>query len=393
MSDRIRVIVPDSHDWTTLGTGGGIETILKMLVEGAERAGLELTLVCAGPREATRGSVHFLPVMGRADSEAAFVRRLRNRLRSNKLNLPSEAVVLANAEHYCWAFRKTSLPVVLLAHGTPPETLMLRHGRLYVKLFQRFIERSAVSRARRIIAVNGNVARYYLAQHPDLDPSKIIEIGVGLDLREFENRPRTDPFAKYHLSRDRDNVLFVGRLHREKNVRLFLQACDELVRIRPALQVMIIGEGPEASLVAEWMRSRPWIHWIERLPRDVVLDFMSESKALAVTSTYEGLPMVMLEALASALPVVSTDVGRAAEFLRPPHGRVVPASPQAFSEALGDVLTWDEDEVSTAVESLRPLIDFENTIHSIASILREVRANQEIGRVSSSRADQLYEPD
>jgi hypothetical protein len=67
MPEALRVIVPDSHDWTTLGTGGRIETFLKMLIEGAERSGLALTLICPGPKESIRGSVHFLPVMLKAD--------------------------------------------------------------------------------------------------------------------------------------------------------------------------------------------------------------------------------------------------------------------------------------------------------------------------------------
>lgn len=372
MPGELQVIVPDSHDWTTLGTGGGIETFLKMLIEGAEESGLTLTLVCAGPRESSRGSVRFLPIMAKANSEAAFVRRLGKSLRTNGLALPREAVVLANAEHYAWAFRRTAHPVVLMAHGAAPETLRLRHGPLYVKLFQRFVERPAVGRAKRIIAINRRVACYYLERYPFLDPRKIVEIGIGLDLREFENRPRTDPFATYSIARDRETVLFVGRLYPEKNVHLFLEACDELVHTRPSLQAIIIGAGPDSSLVREWTKARPWIHWFERIPRDDVLDLMSVSNALVVTSTYESGPLVMLEALASGLPVVSTEVGRAPEFLSPPLGHIVPGSPGAFVESLKDVLTWNRDEVRKAAGRARGLMNFENTIHAVASVLREI---------------------
>jgi glycosyltransferase involved in cell wall biosynthesis len=372
MTDALEVIVPDSHDWTTLGTGGGIETFLKMLIEGAERAGLALTLVCAGPRESTRGSVHFLPVMPKADSEAAFVRRLAKSLRTDALALPRDAIVLANAEHYAWAFRKTHHPVVLMSHGAAPETLRLRHSALFVKMFQRFIEREAVNRARRIIAVNAGVARYYRGKFPWLDARKVVEIGIGLDFREFENRPRTNPFATYHISRDRDTVLFVGRLSPEKNVHLFLEVCDELVHTRPALQAIVIGAGPDASLVREWTKTRPWIQWFERISRDDVLDLMSAANAMVVTSTYESGPLVMLEAIASGLPVVSTEVGRASEFLVPPLGRITSASPRAIAESLRDVLSWNRDAVRTAVGPVKSLMNFENTVHSIASVLREI---------------------
>jgi trehalose-6-phosphate synthase len=41
--------------------------------------------------------------------------------------------------------------------------------------------------------------------------------------------------------------------------------------------------------VRDWEKTRPWIRWIERIPRDDVLDLMSVSNALVVTSTYEGM--------------------------------------------------------------------------------------------------------
>jgi UDP-glucose:(heptosyl)LPS alpha-1,3-glucosyltransferase len=103
---------------------------------------------------------------------------------------------------------------------------------------------------------------------------------------------------------------------------------------------------------------------------------MSVSKALVVTSTYESGPLVMLEALASGLPVVSTEVGRAPEFLSPPLGRIVSASPRAIAESLRDVLTWNRDEVLKAVGPVKRLTNFENTIHSIASVLREIHLDQ-----------------
>jgi glycosyltransferase involved in cell wall biosynthesis len=369
---QLKVIVPDSHDWTTLGTGGGIETFLKMLIESAERADLALTLVCAGPREFTSGSVHMLPIMPKADSEASFVRQLGKSLRSDGLGLPRDAVVLANAEHYAWAFRKTHHPIVLMSHGAAPETLRLRHGPLFVKLFQRFIEREAVNRARRIIAVNPAVARYYRGKFPWLDIGRIVEIGIGLDLREFEHRPRADPFAAHHISPNHDTVLFVGRLYPEKNVQLFLEACDELVHTHPALQAIIVGAGPEASIVREWKRTRAWLNWFERISREDVLDLMSVSNALVVTSRYESGPLVMLEAIASGLPVVSTDVGRAKEFLSPPLGTIISPSPGAVAESLREVLTWNRDEVRKAGEPVRRLMNFENTVQSIASVLKEI---------------------
>src|SRR5574340_459245 len=89
---ELDLIVPMSHDWTTLGRGGGIETFLKLFIKCAPQWGLKLTVLCSGPREETSGSVRFLPIMTRASGELDFTRQLRRVLLHGKLGLPAGAV-------------------------------------------------------------------------------------------------------------------------------------------------------------------------------------------------------------------------------------------------------------------------------------------------------------
>jgi glycosyltransferase involved in cell wall biosynthesis len=169
-------------------------------------------------------------------------------------------------------------------------------------------------------------------------------------------------------------VLFVGRLSAEKNVSLFLSACERLVSEGRAFQAVVVGEGPEGAKLSEMLHTRPWLHWIPRAHRGQVLDLMFTSSALAICSIYEGLPTVLVEALGAGLPVVSTDVGRSREFLREPTGLVVEADPRSFSDALQRILALDPAMLHRADPELRKRIDFKTTASTIAAVLRDVSA-------------------
>src|SRR3989442_3715159 len=87
-SPPLHILLPTSHDWTTLGTGGGVGAFLNAFFEHAPEGSLRITVICAGPREATQSSVPFLPITTHAPSEIGFVRQLRRRLNFCQIILP-----------------------------------------------------------------------------------------------------------------------------------------------------------------------------------------------------------------------------------------------------------------------------------------------------------------
>jgi glycosyltransferase involved in cell wall biosynthesis len=102
-------------------------------------------------------------------------------------------------------------------------------------------------------------------------------------------------------------VLGVGRLSAQKNFRLLVDAFASLRRERNA-RLVILGEGPERAALEARIRE---LH----LQDDVLLPgfvdnpyaWMSRAGVLVLSSDFEGLPTVLVEALAVGTPVVSTD--------------------------------------------------------------------------------------
>lgn len=365
------VLLPESSDWTTLGTGGGIQTFVRSLAEHASEVSLDLTVLCAGRRPGVLGTARMVPIMSHARSEFAFAARLRHELSHRRIELPKGAVVLANAEHYVWAFRNRGIPVVLMAHGALAETLQMRHTAAFMWAFRKFVEADAIRQARRILSISPGVETYYATHYPQ-SSSKVLSIPLGVDLAQFRNRPLESPFLRHSLDPGTPIVLFVGRLYPEKNLPLFLGACDQVATRGVSVQALVVGDGIERKVVRNALQSRPWLRWIPRMSHSELIDLMAVSAALVICSRYEGLPVVLLEAIASGLPVVSTEVGRARELLHSDNGRIVQPDSPAIASALKELLTWDRAAILEARRRLGEGMDFSWTARRIAEILREV---------------------
>ena len=95
------------------------------------------------------------------------------------------------------------------------------------------------------------------------------------------------------------------------------------------------------------------------------MELMGYSDLLAIGSSYEGLPTVLLEAVCAGLPVVSTNVGRAGELLGPANGVVVERSPRDFADGIIRASRLDRALVGEAARQLRPRLDFRRTADAI----------------------------
>jgi glycosyltransferase involved in cell wall biosynthesis len=107
---------------------------------------------------------------------------------------------------------------------------------------------------------------------------------------------------------DGNHALFVGRVSEEKGVRTLLDAWGRL----PNTRLRVIGRGP-----LEDRQPSGGIEWTGSLPHDEVLAQMRAARVLVVPSNcYESAPMVIVEAFATGLPVIASDLGAMAGMIR-----------------------------------------------------------------------------
>ena len=124
-------------------------------------------------------------------------------------------------------------------------------------------------------------------------PGRVVVLPCGIDLELFTPVPQQQAREALGLPAERRLVLFAGELRPEKRVEIARAAVEQL---RQA--------GDDVELVIAAGQSH------ERVPL-----FMSACDVLVLVSDYEGSPMVIKEAMACGLPIVSTDVGDVAEVV------------------------------------------------------------------------------
>jgi glycosyltransferase involved in cell wall biosynthesis len=119
-------------------------------------------------------------------------------------------------------------------------------------------------------------------------------------------------------------LITVCRLTGWKGVDGLIQALPTL----PDVGLVIVGDGPlYADLVALAQRLgvQKRVRFVGAVPKEQVSAYLRACDIFVLNSTYEGLPHVILEAIAAGLPAIATDVGGTREVLQDnPNGQLIP---------------------------------------------------------------------
>ncbi|TNC50552.1 glycosyltransferase family 4 protein [Rubellimicrobium rubrum] len=146
-----------------------------------------------------------------------------------------------------------------------------------------------------------------------------------------------------------DHLLFVGRLVAQKGLPILLEALARARAERPSISLTIVGDGrdrPELEKQAESLGLHEAVRFVGYKNQDEVAQLLSESTALVLPSFAEGVPVVLMEAMATGLPVVATRINGVPELVEDGvAGRLVPPSDeQALANAMIEI-TEDADRI------------------------------------------------
>ena len=133
-----------------------------------------------------------------------------------------------------------------------------------------------------------------------VDAVEVIPNGVALHAAVARHRPELPPV-----------ILYSGRLRSRKAVAVLVAAMPRVLAAVPATRLVIVGDGEQASAVAAAVRARNLTAHVElagALPRAAAMARLAEADVFCLPSTYEGLPLAILEAMVAGLPVVATAV-------------------------------------------------------------------------------------
>lgn len=114
------------------------------------------------------------------------------------------------------------------------------------------------------------------------------------------------PYVQRYLHEEEVRFLYAGRLSAVKNVGPMIEAVKSYDR---TCSFTILGDGEERGKMERLADGDKRIRFIGAVKPDEVQRAMKEADVLIMNSTFEGIPMTILEAISQGLPVITTDVG------------------------------------------------------------------------------------
>lgn len=158
------------------------------------------------------------------------------------------------------------------------------------------------------VVVNSSGVRDFYVQH-GLPSEKFTIIPNGIGPAAPSDLSRADLLAELELPAAARLIGAVGRLWPQKRIKDLIWATDLLKVIRDDVHLLIIGDGPLRQRLERFRRQvriEDKVHFLGH--RDDVPRLLPHFDALWLASEYEGLPNVVMEAMAAGVPVVASDI-------------------------------------------------------------------------------------
>jgi glycosyltransferase involved in cell wall biosynthesis len=195
-----------------------------------------------------------------------------------------------------------------------------------------------------------------------------IVIPVGIDISHIRSiTPLTEE----------SDIIFVGRLIKEKHVDLLVHAFGKLSSEQPELRLLIIGEGPERDSIEKI------IHELSLEDRiyyrgfkdnhDEIIARMKAAKVFVMPSTREGFGITALEALACGLPVVTVDhpANAIRDLITEKNGFICSLSPQDLADTTRTALI-QHTEMKAACIASAAIFDWERIVSDVETYYQSV---------------------
>jgi glycosyltransferase involved in cell wall biosynthesis len=223
-------------------------------------------------------------------------------------------------------------PLVLTVHNLVGGTAAGMKARVLGR-----IERSILRRSDHIVVISDEIARHLTGLVAPERQTFVLPVSP----RRSPDHPVAEVRAEHGVGGDSPLVVVVARHHPQKDLGMFLRAMVQVRAAVPGVRALMVGDGPERnSLEAECTR----LGLVDVVSfagfRPNPADEMQAADVVALSSRWEGSPLVVAECLALGRPLVTTAVGTVARHLVDGvSARIVPVGDHtAFAAALVELL-------------------------------------------------------
>ena len=169
----------------------------------------------------------------------------------------------------------------------------------------------------------------------------VARCGLGPDFLDQPIKP---------IPRGSRSLVCVARLSPAKGLPLLIDACTRLRQLDEQFALTVIGDGELRASLAEQVRRENLedsVHLVGIRSSSEIREHLESARAFVLPSFAEGLPVVIMEALALARPVITTAIAGIPELVDAECGWIIrPGSVVALTDAMREVLNAPEDELN-----------------------------------------------
>lgn len=365
------------------GEKGGSKNYIITLAKELSRRGYEVEIVCflddvvAQDARDHDIAVKVFPMKHIADIQV--ISKLLTYLQEQKPDVIHTHGVRANFIARL-AARKTEIPVITTVHSS----IYHDYAHPLKRLFYHRIEKMTRKYTTQFIAVAGSLKKEL---EQDGIPSERIDLVYNGLAPDFEIDIDHSFSLRKELNIDHETpiLITIGRLEKVKNQAMYLQVLASLKEHKIPFHGVIVGPGPLRAELEALSLSLGLEKEVSFLGfREDVYSLLSQSDLFLLTSTMEGLPITLLEAMAARTPVITTDVGGMTEVIRlAQNGYTLPIEDiEQFVASIQRILAEPEKKEKLAEQGYQALLQHFTSdifITNTLNVYNKVLASQKKG--------------
>lgn len=372
MKDKLTIFIPTM-------SGGGAEKVIANLINNLDFEKYQITLLII------KNNINYevnknvrIEILGCKNLKSAlplltrYLKKSTPDIMISNMSLPNIISIVARF------LSGRSFPLLLVEHSTP--SIKYKDSKLILKLIPflmrvtyRFadqvisVSKDAAADLQKLLKYNGNKIKSIY--NPIVDPQLDDLMEKSVDHKWLDNKSK----GYYKV------VIGVGRLEEVKNFRLLIEAFYEVYKVDPQTRLIILGEGSQRPMLEEL---------IDKLNLTDVVDligfvenpysYLKRSSLFVLSSNLEGLPTVLIEALACGVPIVSTNCQSGPKEILDDgkYGQLVPIKDkEKLKDAILIQLKNTHDK--GLLRNRAMLFSVENSVNKYDAILSELLKNEE----------------
>jgi glycosyltransferase involved in cell wall biosynthesis len=331
--------------------GGGERTFLQIALGLKDKFNISIASTAGGKFEdkVRRAGIHFWPVDMSRQLSVEPIRRLKYIVRNQKIDLIHSqgpradffSAIAARLNGNVTQISTITMPVDGFDMGPFKKNIY--------KLFDRVKEKTA----KRFIVVSESL-KQFLIHEKSIAPQKVVKICNGIEINLYNPNERTClRNCKGEAITGKPIIGAIGRLVWQKGFEFLIKAIPSIAEYAPDVKCYIVGDGPLKSRLEQLIVEKNLNNRVELLGFCNVVDhLLSQMDMVVVPSLLEGFPMVTLEAMSMARPIVASRISGIQEQIENEREGILvpPADSKAIAEAVIRVLRDRKlaDKIGTA---------------------------------------------